>query len=104
MKSNFKDITTGIHYHVTGYRYLNGKWVDGEGEQLMGVDKPLISVPISERQDTDNHIVTSLTIGYNPGARDKDLKGIREIAKRYDKSDEARHIAAKNAKKQLSKM
>lgn len=106
-RANFKDPETGKYYHVMGYRMRSIKGVstyfDGEGSVLTNESgTPLESVSLLDEEiDTDNVITSSITIKYGAMAREKDMKAIKRISKAHNRSDDARHTAQKNARKEL---
>jgi hypothetical protein len=106
MEANFKDTVTGKYYHVTGYTIRTTKtgliYLDGEGRELLGEEqKPLLNLDPGKGNIADDVIVTTVTIGYNKGARDRDIAGIRQIARNHTRSDEGKHESQKNARREL---
>jgi hypothetical protein len=106
MRANFYDRCTDTYYHVTGYsmrtKGIRIKYFDGNGNELVGEDgEALIPLPGHSDIKAEKIISTGLGHGLNAGALARDAQGIRQIAKRFDRSDEAKHISQRNAEKQL---
>lgn len=105
MKANFRD-SQGNYYHITGYimkSTLSGiKYYDEENQELLGkCNKPLEALGFGVNVEADYIITTGVRIGYNKGARERDIKGIKEIATNHARSADGRHERIKNARREL---
>jgi hypothetical protein len=103
MRSNFKD-SSGKRYYVLSYRIrLKNSgvlYVDDLGVPLKGKDGSLL-IHCKENTTPDYIIDSGVVLGYGAAAREKDIKGIKDIARKYDRSDEAKHTRLKSIKREM---
>lgn len=107
MKANFIDRENGETYFITGYRIVSKNnrtyYCDKDGNEFINKDgNPLLPTNTDENLKADHHIISAISIGYGTEARNRDMKGIREIATRHAKSDDGRHTRLKNTRKELN--
>lgn len=103
--ANFID-SQGKGYYVTSYVVASTasgiEYRDGSGEVLVGED----GIPLKSVNPEDN-ILAAVTItgsvkhSYGKNARDRDIKGIREIASKHARSADGRHERWKSIKREL---